>query len=1204
MTTAVDHELTFCASAAEWINQELQSRPELVFGRAAIEQSSRGSAKRRDVTIYDREGKIAVTIEVKLPYMVDGTTPFNQTVVEDAHSKAARAGARFFATWNVNRLVLWQTDDAGKPLFERHIWDTSITQVRDETDLTFPVVEEGIKRGLSKFLERASQAYTGASPLSKRPLDEFFITVLEAALERPIAATFIALARTCEQDTAFKSKLDAWMRDVQGWHLSDDELIQRDNLERAAKFTCYVLVNRIAFYHALRKRFTDLPALRVPAKLDSVADLRTRLGTFFERAMKVTRDYETVFRGDFGDSIPFVTDAAVAAWGDLLRSFDQFDFTQINYDVIGPIFEHLISPEERHRYGQHYTKPEIVDLIEAFCIRKSDATVLDPACGGGTFLVRAYNRKKVLAQRSGVRLSHEDLLNHLYGTDISAYAVHLTTINLATRDLVDEENYPLVAQSDFFDVRPGAVICQVPMAAGAGKQMRPVIIDEADAVVGNPPYVRQEEISTPPTSSLKGRERIAVKTLEHIKKEAAKYKKHLTDLARRAWPGADLSGRSDLHVYFWPHASMFLKPGGYFGFLTSSSWLDVEYGFRLQEFLLEHFAIVAIFESQVEPWFTGARVTTCATILRKEADPAKRDENLIRFVQLRSRLQDIFPANATEADRQYAVEALRDRIEAITANTVDRHWRVRVVRQGDLARAGRHQVAVVERSGEETAMSSCRVAPGSYVGGKWGLHLRAPDLFFELQERYGGRFAPMAQLAEVRFGVKSGCDKFFFVRDITTDCLGEELTPREFKRKYGILPVQADKVRIVLAGDDSLHLVEAEYLEPEVHNLMETNGVFGIRIDPAQLRLKVILCSKPRDYLRKTHLLKYIEWGEAEGCDTGSTVQQRVTDTREWYNLIPDRRGTIFWPKAQQYRHIAPINDRNLVCNCNLYDVFPQGGIDGQLMCAVLNSTVVAMNKFFFGRWAGTEGNLKTEVVDVNMMLVPDPRHAVPGVSKRIVAALHRMAERHTLNLPDEFVLEDRQDLDDAVFELLGETDADERRRLRDRLYAEMTTMHAAIREKELRMIENKKRTKGGAKVSVEKVAQEIWDSLDSSLLRRFPEDFINGAESDEIELGDGQIKLVSEPLLGRVGIQQDGTFTELGHEERVALVKAIHANGRRGRVKIPRSAATCTKVLSRYRAYLDQVQAEFAEQAARKTSNEKVQARIVVILKHRLARL
>ena len=45
----------------------------------------------------------------------------------------------------------------------------------------------------------------------------------------------------------------------------------------------------------------------------------------------------------------------------------------------------------------------------------------------------------------------------------------------------------------------------------------------------------------------------------------------------------------------------------------------------------------------------------------------------------------------------------------------------------------------------------------------------------------------------------------------------------------------------------------------------------------------------------------------------------------------------------------------------------------------MLNSTLVGLFKTFYGRFAGTEGNLKTEVVDVNLLEVPDPRGVSAG---------------------------------------------------------------------------------------------------------------------------------------------------------------------------------------------------------------------------------
>ena len=60
---------------------------------------------------------------------------------------------------------------------------------------------------------------------------------------------------------------------------------------------------------------------------------------------------------DVGNRVPFYSDAAVDAWRDLIADVHRFDFSKLDYDVIGTLFERLIDPAERHRYGQYYTPP-------------------------------------------------------------------------------------------------------------------------------------------------------------------------------------------------------------------------------------------------------------------------------------------------------------------------------------------------------------------------------------------------------------------------------------------------------------------------------------------------------------------------------------------------------------------------------------------------------------------------------------------------------------------------------------------------------------------------------------------------------------------------------------------------------------------------------------------------------------------------------
>jgi hypothetical protein len=289
-----------------------------------------------------------------------------------------------------------------------------------------------------------------------------------------------------------------------------------------------------------------------------------------------------------------------------------------------------------------------------------------------------------------------------------------------------------------------------------------------DAIVGNPPYVRQEKVS---------------------KVEKAKYAKRVEE----AFPGTDLRGRTDLHCYFWPHACRFLKEGGYFGFLTSGQWLDVDYGFSLQRWILSNFKIIAILESSTERWFPDARVKTCITILQRCSDPEERKKNLVRFVRFEKPLAEVIgvlasggvgkDAEVAERSRQRAVDAIRDQIERLTEPVHDDRWRVLVKRQVELWEEGVRAGAVLKDTdldettdeeitdeeddddgGGKQRWLNRGIQVKEYVAGKWGRYLRAPDLYFELLDRFSSRFAKLGTLVDVRRGITSGCDAFGIAR--------------------------------------------------------------------------------------------------------------------------------------------------------------------------------------------------------------------------------------------------------------------------------------------------------------------------------------------------------------------------------------------------------------------------------------------------------
>jgi len=1187
------NEWEFTAAAAGWINELIGKDNQLPFLTARCERQSGETRKRNDLILLDRNSSIVLTGEVKLPYNKDGGSPLNAAVVRDARAKARRAGSRFFFTWNVNEFVLWETEltDASWQGQKYRSWE--VTQVHREGHLDLPMTVHAIRVWLDDFLHEFARIVHGDAVIGHKSPDEKFIETLESSLRLPIQLTLEAVAERYQKPRS-RSEIDRWMREEQGWVIYGDPEGVRDNLERAAKFACYNLVNKLVFHEALLKRYGDrMEKLSVPEHIDAGEPLRLHMEKYFAEAKTVTQDYETVFGEDhaaLGNRIPFCSDTAVVHWRALIEQIHEVDFSRLDYEVIGAIFERLISPDERHKYGQFYTRVEIVDLINSFCITTGQETVMDPACGGGTFLVRAYARKRELDPAR----PHGALLSDLFGIDVSHFATHLTTINLATRNLIDEENYPQIARSDFFDVRARSAFLRLPKRVtvkGLGKiQHRSVEIPPLDAVVGNPPYIRQEEIP------------------RDAKKEKGIYKKGTKEYYHKLVQeegGVLLSGRSDIHCYFWPHAASFLKEVGRLCLLTSSQWLDVEYGFRLQAWILGQFEILAVFESIDEPWFVGARVATTVTILRKQPERAKRMANTVRFVQLRRPIGEILAHDGTTFDAIRAADDFRDEILSLAENSVSDRYRARLVRQEELWREGVRLGAVMGKSGEADEEENSEATGGEYYGGKWGVWLRAPDLWFDLLDEFGDRFAPLGEIAEVRFGVKSGKDSFFFPIDHTTEALKTEEDPGRFRYAYGVPRevVESGDVRLVRCGEErgEIRPIETKFLEPEVHSLMEVDE---FTVGPDSCSKSVLLVDKSKLDLEGSFALKYILHGETKGYHQQPTCAGRETEDRSWYDLTHYDRADLVLPKIQQYKLITFLNPHQLHINSSLLGLY---NVPEKLiypLCGVLNSSISILSRLVYARILGNEGNIQLDVYSAKMMPVPNIILCNDDVLSHISEAFQKMLKRKALQflsvrrmremawrqagkeaelekLSDlcELDMADRRELDDAVLAMLGVASAKRRKEMIDALYRYLREFFERTRQKEEKAILNKNKARRRGKTDPAELAAQIYQELaedHGEFLRRYDPDFLDKMRPFDTY----EIPVEGVPVPYRDMFVPHSVRFIKGKKTQIALLRTqspvqddlivlICRSGLRGLVRIPHEEDECRRVLGAYESFI-----------------------------------
>ncbi len=304
-------------------------------------------------------------------------------------------------------------------------------------------------------------------------------------------------------------------------------------------------------------------------------------------------------------------------------------------------------PEVRKAGGVYYTPEYIVRYIVENTVGKliegrspdeiAKMRFADIACGSGSFLLGVFDHliayhvewyaanktrraeaiKKKLCRETEdgnlqLTLEHKRdiLLNNIYGVDLDAQAVEVAQLSLYLK-LLEEENAGTIQPKLTglkeqllpnlnrnivhgnslvdFDILDGDLF-----GTGEGKKLYPMNFSSAfpevfanggfDAIVGNPPYVRQEMISP-----LK----------PYLQKRFKTY-----------------HGIADLYVYFFERYFDLLKEGGEFGIIVANKWLRANYGQPLRAFLKKrHIEEVVDFGDL--PVFQGATTYPCIIRARK-----------------------------------------------------------------------------------------------------------------------------------------------------------------------------------------------------------------------------------------------------------------------------------------------------------------------------------------------------------------------------------------------------------------------------------------------------------------------------------------------------------------------------------------------------------------------------------------------------------
>ncbi|MAT57568.1 MAG: hypothetical protein CMF23_06300 [Ignavibacteriae bacterium] len=971
----------------------------------------------------------------------------DEKLVYDAMIKAFNKGFEYFVTGTPRQLVIYQTFKADTTLNDRKLKIYDISTIRKNTEITTTTFEKQAIPQLKIFLKDLDDLVHGIRTIQWDSIDKFFVKKLSAYILEGSVEMAEIMYDVINTDSDFKRSLKGYLANQDIFNIS--LRFDGEEVYKICQLANYLLYLKIIFYSYLQREVPELKLkpLEIPEDKDKLnAVLRER----FDDVLK--HDFELIFSKNILDDFEYDKEYIPV----LKRNVEQIralNFTDLNADIIGSIYNTLIDNQEQHHRGQHFTNINEVDIVNAFCINENTELVLDSGCGAGTFLVRAYQFQKYFHKK----ITHEQLLERLWGIEIATFPAFLAIMNLSLLNIRTIDNYPAIIREDFSKIKSTSStkliftnLSQRFEVTDFSGKLKKVKLPVFDVCVGNPPYIRQEFI-------------------EH--------KQRWIDLALSENGLKKINQQSDLYVYYLMHTVSFLKEGGRLGYVISSSWLDVSFGSGLQKYLLDNFKIIAVIDNQKIRSFETASINTVILIIEKCSVREEREKNKVKFVRIFKEYDELI-GNSSDKDRFENLSKFVYRIEK--AN--------KLIKDKDLFITVRNQKELEEESTFE----------GEYQNGNWGAkYLRSPQIYNKIIETAGDKLIPLSKVCEVKYGIKTGANEFFYVIDETEKA--KELNDDDFYAYFGHKKA-ASKISWEKFGwyysemSNKHYLLERRFFKPLFKTQKEA---VNLEVNVDKLKYSVLICNESKTYLRKhkIKLLNYIEEAERPPYEfhLRPTCAARIKPdgTQDWFNLGEDLFiGDFIFPSKihEKYGLIDNIKSQvytdKVNYNIKISESYRELSIEVFL---IMNSTLFRFLLELFARQMG-EGltDIDVNVVQKNLIINPDILKKYKVELKRIY---HSFNSRQQETIYEEIKKEDRNKLDEIIFKLIGLSKGD-----LEEFYYEATEFRKSRNEK----ASSVNKTKSKQKIDYDSSLRLIKDRFDE--IKSYNE-LINGIDCTEFTI-------------------------------------------------------------------------------------------------------
>lgn len=275
----------------------------------------------------------------------------------------------------------------------------------------------------------------------------------------------------------------------------------------------------------------------------------------------------------------------------IFKEYNEFNFFDESYDIriieilknlkenidinslsISKLYENLMSDNERKILGQVYTPKDVIESMVELVFEKKqinlNTTILDPACGGGYFLLQIFKKIKEYIIKNKINyngcVEKHILENMIYGVDIDRFSAFLTKISLTFEANIIDINFNIY-EKDF---------------------LIGFLTDcKFDIIIGNPPYIGHKNIEKEYSCILKDN-----------------YSEVFYD-------------KADISYCFFKASHNLLNEKGIICFITSRYFLEAKYADKLRSYINDNLSIIKILDYNGQRVFKNAIISPMIILL-------------------------------------------------------------------------------------------------------------------------------------------------------------------------------------------------------------------------------------------------------------------------------------------------------------------------------------------------------------------------------------------------------------------------------------------------------------------------------------------------------------------------------------------------------------------------------------------------------------